>query len=221
MFGGWYGRWLRPGESYWKKEEPGRHYAVVAFLGFMLAISAITLGSGLSEVADEYHFYSINGIIFLGWPLMIYLILQKAGYQTIGQARLLGLVAIGALSAVIPLCINPLGDWSMWLAPLTWVWVLSIWGQTSGTFCKPAGCLPGRRGAVSWFCHFLDVSRSHSGAIFKRCAKLPEYLYYGRFTTALSGSRSNWVIAGSPGRRHRSGIAGLFRTQIFCHLDPK
>jgi hypothetical protein len=122
------------GESYWDSDTPQRHFAVVALLGFMFSISAMTLGAGLPDLVMEYTFYSFSGIIYLGVPMMIYMISQRSGYESVERTHLIGLVALGAISAIIPLSINPWGDWSLCLAPVCWVLIIIVKGRSLARF---------------------------------------------------------------------------------------
>jgi hypothetical protein len=125
---------VKAAEDYWKSENPARHFAIMALLGLLLAASAVTLGSSSMDVATDYTFYSFLGIVYLGAPMLVYEVVQKLGFQPLERKKLIVLVIIGGLSALIPLGINPVGDWSMLLAPLVWLLVLLLWGNNLARF---------------------------------------------------------------------------------------
>jgi hypothetical protein len=122
------------GESYWESDHPSRHLGMSAFLAYMLAICIFTLGAGSSDLIAEYTFYSFNGIIYLGIPILGYLLLKNSGSPVFEKRRLFILVALGALSAVPPLAINPWGDGSLLLAPLLWLITLLFLGPKLARF---------------------------------------------------------------------------------------
>ena len=118
----------KAGEDYWDNEKPARHFSMASLLGFMLAVSAITLGAGSMAVTTEYTFYSFMGIMYFGIPMMIFILLKNIGATKLERGKLIILVLLGEISAVIPLVMNPLGDWSLLLGLLVWMLVLVVLG---------------------------------------------------------------------------------------------
>jgi len=111
------------------------------YVGLLLGLAGITLVEIVSRLPlfeQELAVNTVNGVLFLGLPMMAYAALYgQEGYTPVASRDLLLLFGLGMLSAVPPLLGAP-----MWLAPLLWlaailttVWRWGRWDDRVDGLC--------------------------------------------------------------------------------------
>ncbi|HZY43397.1 MAG TPA: hypothetical protein VFF70_01505, partial [Anaerolineae bacterium] len=110
----------------WSGESSSRLYSLLAMLLIMLSVISIVLSANAVQFIQESTLYSFYGIVYLGIPLALYTLLtNQSHFVPMRGIKLAALFALGSLSAIVVLGINPLAGIHLLIAPLIWAIVLS------------------------------------------------------------------------------------------------
>ncbi len=109
----------------WSGESPTRLYSLLALLLIMLSVIAIVLSVNALEFIQESTLYTFYGLVYLGIPLVLYtLLINQTHFVPMRGLKLAALFALGCLSAIVVLGINPLAGMHLLIAPLIWAIIL-------------------------------------------------------------------------------------------------
>jgi hypothetical protein len=120
----------RSGSSYLEPGSRPRVFAILSGLLFLFSISSFILALGLPDLVMEYTLYSFLGALYLGLPLALYTALPELiDYEPVAGLRLLGLFALGMLSAIVVMGIAYNAGPHLALAALLWALILWLAGK--------------------------------------------------------------------------------------------
>jgi hypothetical protein len=113
----------------WAGASWARLYGLVGGILLLLSVSTVLVGVGSPTVILEYTLYSFLGLLYLGLPMAVHVLLfPDADAAPVSGGRLVLLFGLGCVSAVVVLGIDPYAGLHLALAPLLWLAVLALAG---------------------------------------------------------------------------------------------
>lgn len=105
-------------------------FIYLSVLIVMLSVCTVTMGAGTAELMVEYASFYTLGILFLGFPMVMYCVIPElVDYAPAKGALLLVLFGLGCLSAALVMLIDPYEGWHLAAAPPMWAAILALAGK--------------------------------------------------------------------------------------------